>query len=340
MGVTARDVAKAAGVSPATVSLVFRHKPGVGQATRERVFAVAQELGYEYQALEGDRKTSTILLVIYKRSGQVVGETPFFEQLIKGVSDETYQSGYHRLSVSYFYAHESTSEQLGALRSVKCAGIILLATEMLAKDVQQFEHLGVPLVILDNWFPTKPANAVVIDNQQGAWEAVRYLIACGHTRIGHLQSATQIRNFLERDAGWYAAMKSLDTAASMPDRYSVQVGSTSEGAYRDMCAYLDTSPELPTAYFADNDIIAAGCIRAMAERGIRVPDDVSVMGFDDAPSAGHIDPPLSTMRVPKAAMGALAVRRLVSLIRGETHGEAVRSCVLPEVVERASVARI
>ncbi len=338
--VTARDVAREAGVSPATVSLVFQGKPGVGQKTRERVFSVAQGLGYEYEAPATPQKTSTILLILYKRSGQIVGETPFFEQLIKGVSDATYQSGYHRLSISYFYAQQSASEQITCLQSVKCAGIILLATEMLSNDVSQFQRLGVPVVILDNWFPTKPLDSVVIDNMHGAWEAARYLISLGHTNIGYLHSRNEIRNFLERKSGWRTAVQGVIENEGDPNRFIACVGSTSETAYQDMLSYLDGKPSLPTAYFADNDIIAAGCIRALRERGIRVPEDISVMGFDDAPNLEHVDPPLSTMSVPKEAMGALAVKRLVSLIKGETHGEAVRISVLPKVIERASVRRL
>lgn len=203
--VTARDVAKAAGVSPATVSLVFRDRPGVGAETRDRVRKVAEELGFEYDAPSQPRKTSTILLIIYKQHGRVVADTPFFESLIKGVSDMTYKLGYHRLSVSYFYSQENKAEQLSSLRSIKCAGIVLLATEMRATDVTQFEHLGVPIVLLDNWFPTKNLDSVVIDNSRGAWTAVRYLRNMGHTDIGYLHSNTEIRNFLERRDGYIQA---------------------------------------------------------------------------------------------------------------------------------------
>ena len=148
--VTSRDVAREAGVSPATVSLVLRNKPGVGAQTRERVLRVAKEMGLERVSGGAHRKTSTLLFIIYKRHGKVVRETPFFEALIKGASDATYRNGYHRLSISYFYEHEHASEQLKALRSIKCAGILLLATEMRAREVSQFERLGVPIVLLDS----------------------------------------------------------------------------------------------------------------------------------------------------------------------------------------------
>lgn len=335
--VTARDVAKAAGVSPATVSLVFRDKPGVGRETRDHVREAARELGFEYDAPSQPRKTSTILLVIYKAHGRVVADTPFFESLIKGVSDMTYKLGYHRLSVSYFYAQQDKAEQMSSLRSIKCAGIVLLATEMKATDVTQFEHLGVPIVLLDNWFPSKNLDSVVIDNSRGAWAAVRYLTGMGHQEIGYLHSNTEIRNFLERQDGYLQAMRHAKTSDIDPWHTIVRVGSTFESAYEDMRRYLDGDPYLPTAYFADNDIIAMSCIRALREHGLRVPEDISVIGFDDVSTAAMADPPLTTMAVPKTNMGGLAVKRLVDLVHGETGGEVVRMSILPEIVQRKSV---
>lgn len=336
--VTARDVASAAGVSPAAVSLVFRNKPGVGRETRERIIAVAHKLGYQYDAPVAPRKTSTLLLVIYKQHGRVVADTPFFESLIKGVSDATYQLGYHRLSISYFYAQQDKAEQLSSLRSIKCAGIILLATEMRSKDVAQFERLGVSIVLLDNWFPTKSLDSVVIDNTWGAWSAVRYLSSVGHKEIGYLHSTTEIRNFLERQEGYLSAMMSLGTTDIDPKHAIVGIGSTVESAYKDMHEYLDEDPYLPTAYFADNDIIASSCIRALEDHGYSVPGDISVVGFDDVSTSALVNPPLTTMAVPKTNMGALAVRRLVDIINGNTGGEIVRISVQPEIVQRKSVA--
>ena len=336
MAVTARDVARAAGVSPATVSLVFQQKPGVGRATRERVFEKAAELGYIYEPRRSDRATSTILFVMYKKHGQVVDETPFFEELLKGVTDATYRHGYHKLAVTYFYGRESAFEQMKAVRSVRCAGIVLLATEAMANDVTQFEHLGVPIVLLDSWFPTKSLDSIIIDNTRGAYDAVRYLIQKGHTEIGYLHAGVPIRNFLERQSGFMSAMREMaPPTEELPP--IVRVGSSEEDAYADMSVYLDMNPWLPTAYFADNDLIAYGCIRALIEHGIRVPEDVSVIGFDDMAFPEVREPQLTTMAVPKDAMGELAVKRLIDLIRGETNGETIRTAVQTQVVERETV---
>ena len=105
-----------------------------------------------------------------------------------------------------------------------------------------------------------------------------------------------------------------------------------------MSEYLDEDPYLPTAYFADNDIIASSCIRALEDHGYSVPEDISVVGFDDVSTSALVNPPLTTMAVPKTNMGGLAVRRLVDLIQGNTGGEVVRISVQPEIVPRKSVA--
>lgn len=336
--VTARDVAKAAGVSPATVSLVFRGKPGVGRETRDRVIACAKNLGYEYLARDPERPSTTLLLVVFKRTGQVVGETPFFDELIGGVSDATYRMGFHRLTVTYFYATQDAHEQMDALRQARCAGIILLATEAKTVDIAQFERLGVPIVLLDSWFPGKKLDSVVIDNMLGGYDAVRHLVARGHRDIGYLHCGVPIRNFIERQSGFVQAMREVLPGGMEKAPDIVRVGSTVEEAYQDMKAYLTTNPRLCSAYFADNDIVAAGCMRALEEHGASMPDEVSIIGFDDTTHCLNVSPTLSTMAVPKRAMGELAVKRLTSLIRGETNGEGARISVFPTVVERESVA--
>ena len=338
MAVTARDVARAAGVSPATVSLVFRNKPGVGTRTREHVFAVAEELGYEYQGTASPDNRHALQLVVYKSHGKVVGETAFFEELIHGVQSATYARGFGQLLISYFYEGENNTEQLRALRSSKCDGIILLATELNAPGVRAIRRLGVPVVLLDSWFPTKDLDAVIIDNQGGAFNAVDHLVAAGHRDIGYLHSKVRIRNFLERADGFRQACQLLvdrhyDCAAR-----TVEVGASASEAYADMVAWLNGNPHVPTAFFADNDLIAVGAIGALVEAGYRVPQDVSVIGFDNVPTVELGALGLTTMDVPKARLGALAVERLAKIIGQGTRTETVRISVLPTVVGRDSVA--
>lgn len=346
MTVTARDVAKKANVSPATVSLVFRNKPGVGVETRERVMAVAQELGYAYSSAPNpSHKTGTLQFVIYKGNGNVVGDTPFFEGLARGITDEAYRLGYHHMVTTYFYANQDAKEQIKALQTTKSAGIILLATEMRAGDVTQFEHLGMPIVLLDSWFPTKTLDAVIIDNQRAVWNATQYLVNRGHRRIGYLQADSGIRNFLERHDGYAQAMRALVDRTFDPRSLAIRVGTTDKSAHDDMCNWLAARADIrdrdtmPTAFVADNDWVAAGCMQALQEAGWRVPEDVSIIGIDNLPICTQVTPHLTTMAVPKERMGATATRRLVDLIR-EGYDDSLRIATLPKIVQRDSVASI
>jgi LacI family transcriptional regulator len=156
----------------------------------------------------------------------------------------------------------------------------------------------------------------------------------GHQRIGHLRSSVGINNFHERREGY---LKGLGSHTK--DMLTIPVASTSDGAYRDMKKFLETRPKIPSAFFADNDIIAISCIRALREGGYKIPNQVSVIGFDDIPASSLIDPPLSTMRVPKKSMGSIAVERLIKRIGGGV-SETVRIEVNTEIVIRSSVIAV
>ncbi len=335
MAVTAKDVAQRLGVSPAAVSLALRGRPGVSEGTRERILETARQMGYPMEGRTPD-KSGMLQMVIYKRHGKVFSDTPFFEQLTEGVAEQAGALGYH-LSVSYFYGSQNPQEQLRSIRSLNSEGIILLATEMRSVDMQLFFGLGVPIVVLDNFITSESYDLVGIDNRYGAWNAVRYLISCGHTRLGYLHSSVDIRNFSRRYDGYLMGCRSLpDAAAKDSSRRVVRVGTTPEAAASDMRAYLATDPVLPTAFFADNDSIAAGCCRAIQESGLRIPQDVSVIGFDDSSLCQMIDPPLTTMGVHKERMGALAVNRLYERLRQDMP-ETVRILVQPSIIVRESV---
>lgn len=338
MAVTAKDVAQRLGVSPAAVSLALRGRPGVSEETRERILEAARQMGYPLEGRAPD-KSGMIQMVIYKRHGKVFSDTPFFEQLTEGVAEQAGALGYH-LSVSYFYGSQNPQEQLRSLRSLKCAGIILLATEMRSVDMQLFSGLDVPIVVLDNLITSENYDLVGIDNRYGAWNAVRYLISCGHVRLGYLHSSVDIRNFSLRNEGYLMGCRGLPEAAARDSsRRVVRVGTTPEAAASDMRAYLAGDPVLPTAFFADNDSIASGCCRAIQEAGLRIPHDVSVIGFDDSSVSQELEPPLTTMRVHKERVGALAVMRLHERIQQELP-ERVHILVQPSIIVRGSVLNL
>lgn len=336
MAITAKELAKMLKVSPATVSLALRGCPGVGDETRRRILETAAQYGYEPKEHPHSNRSGIIQLVVYKRHGKVMADAPFFDQLTEGIAQQAGLLGYH-LSVSYFYGSQDPQEQLRSLKSLKSAGIILLATEMRRRDAEQFAGLEIPVVVLDNYFPSLQFDAVGIDNRQGAWLAVRYLIDCGHTRLGYLHSSVEIRNFSERQDGYLSAIRALpEEAARDAARRIIRVGISPETAIVDMRKYLAGEPMLPTAFFVDNDRIATGCCHALQEAGIRIPQEVSVIGFDDSSICQMMNPPLTTMGVQKERMGALAVNRLHERMQNAMP-ETVRMQVQPSIVVRSSV---
>lgn len=336
MRVTAKQLAERAGVSQATVSLVLRGKPGVSEKVRRQILALAKEMGLEQHPCAPAASGGELQLIIYKRHGKVMADTPFFEQLTQGVANEAAALGYH-LSIRYFYGNQSIREQIRSLQSHNCNGVVLLATEMHTEDVLPFSALGIPLVILDNSFPSLNYDAISIDNALGSWRAVHYLIECGHTRIGYLHSSVEIRNFRERYSGYLSACRSLPEDANADSAHRIiPVSPSSEGAAEDMAKYLDSDQLLPTAFFADNDRIAAGCCSTLLKYGYRIPDNISIIGFDDSSVSEVLNPPLTTMRVQKQRMGALAVERLNVLIQ-QAPPERIHIAIAPEILVRQSV---
>jgi LacI family transcriptional regulator len=333
MAVTAKDIARKLNISTAAVSMALNNRPGIGEDTRYRILGLAKELGYKVQRRSLHSQSKSLNLVVYKKHGDVVSDTPFFAELTQGIESQTKKSGYNLL-VTYFYESQNQAEQLSRIIASPCRGIILLATEMISRDLRIFSSLSVPMVILDNTFYDVDIDSITINNIQGSMEAVKYLKRLGHRKIGHLRSKVGIHNFYERRDGY---LKTIDEESNL--KYTVSVPSTSDGAYKEMKEYLSANPEIPTAYFADNDIIAISCIRAMREAGCRIPLDVSVVGFDDIPASEIMDPPLSTMRVPKKTMGILAVEQLMKRIHND-NSESIRVAVNTRLVVRASVKTV
>jgi DNA-binding LacI/PurR family transcriptional regulator len=338
MALKSREIARALNLSPATVSLVLNNKPGVGSENRQRVLDYIAAMGYDANALMKPalRNSRNIRFVVYKKHGLVVSDTPFFSALIEGIEQEARREGYN-LVVSYLNEKENGAEVIRVIADNPLDGILLLATEMAPADLQPFLALGCPLVALDSRFPGLAVDSVQIDNRMGAAQAAGRLLECGHTDIGYLHSSVWIHNFDERRDGFLQALARAGVAFDKRRQYDLE--STLEGAGRDMAALLAGKPGLPTAFFADNDLIASGAIRALRERGVAIPGDVSVVGFDDMPFCELLDPPLDTVRVFKQRMGMVAVRRLIDRIADRPE-ETIRIEVSTELVKRQSVRQL
>ena len=338
MKLKSKDIAKKLSISPSAVSLALNNKPGVSEETRKKVLKVIEQMGYTTNMLSKPALTHNhnIRFIVYKKHGLVVSDTPFFSALMEGIDREARSLGYNLIVT---YMDENKDNLMKILRIIKETspnGIMLLATEMTKEDLKPFKKLNIPLLLLDSYFESENLDTVIINNIQGVYKATCYLAELGHIDIGYLHSSVWINNFDQRMAGFKKAIN--DKGLKLNKNFIFCLESTIDGSYKNMLKILEKKPKLPTAMFADNDIIAFGAIKAMKEFGIRIPQDVSVVGFDDMPFCEMTDPPLTTVRVYKQRMGMIALKRLVERI-DETPAETIRIEVNTTLIERKSVIK-
>ena len=344
MEITAKDIAKKLGVSPSAVSLAMNGKPGISIATREKILAEAVRLGYSITRKEASSPIQNIRYVIFLEGGATVKETSFYSIVLQGVEATAKENGCNVL-ISYFYSSGDWAEQIAAVCK-DVAGLIILSTEVEDRHIEKaliygVDKLNIPVVLVDNATSLVDVDCVVADNLTGASRAVSFLFDKGHPDVGYLRSKERIDSFDERQAGFLKARKAHGISVQP---MCIDVDIASEKAFYDMCAWLDGGGKPLSAFFADNDIIAAACIRALKAKGYRVPEDVSVVGFDDMPVCTMIDPTLTTIRIMKEQLGVTAMNLLNQRIaerergtRGWTAG-AYRTTISTRLVERESVA--
>ncbi len=335
MKIRVRDVAAKAQVSPATVSNALNGKPGVSQTVTRRIRRIAVEMGYELPKTHAESERRHIRLVVYKTHGLVVMDTQFFGEMIESIQRECRAAGLE-LMVSHINERtdESYRQTVREICAEECAGILLLGTEMNAEQLKLFSACASPLVVVDNLFRHERVHSVVMNNYEAGYLATNALYAAGHRRIGHITSSFVFSNTRYRRKGYEAAMQ--EHGLDVPPDSVWQVLPTMEGAYEDMKRLLTEGRAMPTAFFAGNDIMAVGCLRALTEAGYRVPEDVSLIGMDDTAICLACNPPLSTIRVYRRELGVAAVRALLSLT-GEMGACVIKLELSVELVERGSV---
>lgn len=324
-----KTISKMTGFSTATVSNALNNKRGVNRETAEAIWKAAREIGY----LDSPR-VERVKLVIYKCDGSVVNDSPFFSQLMAGVEAQCRRLNMDTVSYHLQKGSPDYQASLDSLLKDSSSALLLLATELDEEEAAKFQAASSPLVVLDNWYESLPFDAVLIDNTDAAYRAVSHLIEMGHTRIGHLRGKFEIKNFYYRRQGYLRAMAEHGLKAD--PAYTLTLSTSMEASCADMAALLEKGIKLPTALFADNDMIALGALRALQQAGYRVPQDVSIAGFDDLPFCAISDPPLTTIKVYNYEMGLAAVRRLMELAEpGENYRTKIQ--VTSAFVRRESV---
>ena len=339
MVLTAKEIADMIGVSPATLSLVVNNKPGISDRTRQKVINELKKRKFNYllnELTEKDNNNRKVIgFVNYRVGGELLGEDSFFPMILDGIENRARKHGYNLTYINI--SRENARNEIKSIVAAECQGIVLFATEMKKEDMEPFLNLGIPFIILDNHFNSLPINSVKVNNEQGTYIAVEYLYKHGHRKIGYLQSGIDINSFQER---YDCARKALEKfSLEIPDKYVWVLGYPMKAAYTEMKRFLLKKSELPSAFLADNDLVAAGAMKAVREAGLRVPEDVSFVGFDNRPICFLTEPGLSTVQLPSQYFGAEAIEMLVRTLEGEDDMQ-MKLEISTTMVERGSVAEI
>lgn len=332
MKVSIRQISEKTGYSPATVSNALNRKKGVNKETSSEIFKVAKELGYI-----NETSVTKIKFVMYKRNGMITEDTPFFSLMIDGFEKECREFGYEMVLCYLDRRNPDYENQVKWLISDTTSAVVLMGAELMEDDLEIFKGAKCPFLTLDYWSSDMSFNGVAINNADSARLAVEYLINKGHKEIGYLRGRFRIKAFRSRAAGYKVAMNKHDLPIN--STYIVTLDTTMDGSYRDMLVALQEKKELPTAFFADNDMIALGAMKALQECGYRIPEDVSIIGFDDLPFCEIASPRLTSLRVPKQEMGQIAVRRIHDMIKKNTTVK-LKTQVCTEFIERDSVRKL
>ena len=330
MKVNIKKISELSGFSPATVSNALNNKRGVNHETAEQVIKIARKYGYITED-----KIKRIKLVTYRDSGEVFSDSPFFSVLMESVENESRKSGYETTIFNLYRRKPDYEERVNELLSDTSSAILLVGTELSEQDALPFQKAGVPLVLLDCWFDNLSFNAVLMNNEDSVCQAVNYLISRGHRKIGYLRGDVRIRNFECRSRGYHRAMAT--SGLQVDEKYIFNVPPSIAGAYDAFNKILSKDTEMPTAFFADNDMIALGAMQALQKNNYCIPDDISIIGFDDITFCEVFAPGLTTMKVYKKELGQIAVRKLIELIKSPSQVK-VRTQLCNKLILRGSVA--
>ncbi len=326
MQVSIKDIARAAGVSHSTVSRALTNYPLVAEKTRRRIKLIARELGYAPNAIARGLVTQQTRVI-----GVIVTSIadPFVAEVVRGI-EETAADNNYRVFLGTSHADPTREVNLvKALREWRVDGVIAASSRVGALYLPLLKEIGAPIVLINNQHEGAYIHSVAVDNVQGGQLATRFLISQGHRVIGYFSGPSENSSSRDRLAGYQRA---LAEANILFDPLLVQPGNGLADAGQQVDHFF-THPPIPTAIFCYNDMTAISALSALKRRGLRVPDDISLIGFDNIEFASYLDPPLTTIHQPKHEMGRLAMRMLIDLLNGK---DASNVLVPVELIVRES----
>ena len=330
---TIKEIAERAGVSPSTVSLVLNGKGEISGTTRSRVLEVVSSLNYTPRTPKKRATTQkTIKFLKIAKHGHTVNRdhSHFISDYIDGMSQEATSRGYKLQVLSY--ENVTADDITDILATSDATAVIVLGTELSREDIQKIQDLHLPIVFIDTFYDLVEANFVDMNNGDAVYTVLEHLKSLGFTKIGYVGSETQTRNFALRKDAFISNMATLGLPVA--PEHVLSIGSTLSSAYEDSVDALGN--DIAEAYFCANDIMAYGFTKALKEKGYKVPEDVSVIGFDNLPMSITLDPPLTTIDVSKRKIGSMAITVLDELINADTMPPAVKVLVGAQLIKRAS----
>ncbi len=333
--VTLEEIARQSGVSLATVSLVLRDKPGINNETRRRVLDTARELGYrkkqpETPVLEGLQQVGVI---VKSRADDQPRHNQFYAPVLAGIEVACRKQQINMLyATAPVDADNHPVELPRMLQETGLDGLLLVGAFVDSTIARLIQHDATPIVLVDAYADDHEYNSVITDNFRGAYQAVVHLIERGHRHIGVVGSMPVAYPSIEgRRRGYIQALQDNGIAP----QYFADSHLTRDEAAESVTRLLRRSPEV-TALFCCNDDTAVAVLQATQALGRRVPDDLSIVGFDDIDLAAHVVPALTTMHVNKISMGRMAIQLLANRVEFPSAGN-VTAVLRPALVERQSV---
>lgn len=328
--VSIKDIARAASVSHSTVSRALRDSPLVSAETTALIRRIAKEQGYTVSAVARGlvtRKTKTIGVVVTTIAD------PFVSEVVSGIEQTAND---HRYSVFLADSYADPEREVRVVQSFaerRVEGIVVTASRVGTIYLEILSELKVPIVLINNQRRGEFMHSVMIENVEASRQATQHLIGLGHRRIAYLGDQFGYQSDTERFAGYRRALE--QAALPFLPELVVHGDGKPEGGVKAMELLLGL-PQAPTAVFCYNDMSALGALRCIHESGLRVPEDISLVGFDDLFFASYTQPPLTTVRQPRQRMGLLAMEILLKLMSGQDSTDTIE--VPAELIVRDSTA--
>ena len=331
--ITIKDVAKRAGVSIATVSRVLNGNPHVSEDTRKKVLKAVRELGYRFKV--SPRKIDEISKTVGVLIPNLIGY--HYPEIVMGAEEELWKNGFDLLVSMARDIPDVEYEMLEDYFKRKVDGVIVCTPKSNERKLEIFIKSGIPVVAVDHRIEEVKVDSVNIDNVLGAYKVMKYLYENGHRKILFMRGLQNVYSAIDREKGVLKFRRKhpdVELKMSPSGTFEPDLG------YEFMKRYLKKNGLDITAIFCASDYTALGVISCLADEGIDVPNDVSIVGFDDSPFAPYMVPPLTTMSQPRREMGRIGAQLLIDRINSK-NTRIFRRVVLPvELVERKSVRKI